>query len=216
MADFVIKPSTGNLKIQDDQDVDRIVIAPTTGVTTLSNPTLTAPTIASMANCTFPDGHILNFERGFLPTVAESVATDNPGTTTGLAVGITPSSASNKIVITASMGIISATTGGTVVLNIYSSLTSGIINTGTGVSNSKGVLYRHQTRWNDDGNHNSGGSFTIVDYPTTWTSGAITYTVYMWTESGTAHINRSALGENNTTAYGTLTSSTITAMEVKA
>ena len=41
MADFVIKPTTGNLKIQDDQDVDRIVIAPTTGVTTLSNPSIT-------------------------------------------------------------------------------------------------------------------------------------------------------------------------------
>ena len=59
MVDFVIKPTTGNLKIQDDQDVDRIVIAPTTGVTTLSNPTLTAPTIASMANCTFPAGHVI-------------------------------------------------------------------------------------------------------------------------------------------------------------
>ena len=52
MADFVIKPTTGNLKIQDDQDVDRIVIAPTTGVTTLSNPTLTAPTITNLSNVT--------------------------------------------------------------------------------------------------------------------------------------------------------------------
>ena len=62
MADFVIKPTTGNLKIQDDQDVDRIVIAPTTGVTTLSNPTLTAPTIANMANCTFPAGHVIQVQ----------------------------------------------------------------------------------------------------------------------------------------------------------
>lgn len=37
MADLIIKPSVGNLILKDDQNVTRVSIAPTTGVTTLSN-----------------------------------------------------------------------------------------------------------------------------------------------------------------------------------
>jgi len=100
MVDFVIKPTTGNLKIQDDQDVDRIVIAPTTGVTTLSNPTLTAPTIANMANCTFPAGHVVQVVEGTHATEQTTTSTSFVDTT--IDVSITPSSTSSKVLVIAS------------------------------------------------------------------------------------------------------------------
>ena len=49
MADLIIKPSVGNLILKDDQNVTRVSIAPTTGVTTLSNQV-------------FPAGHVLQVE----------------------------------------------------------------------------------------------------------------------------------------------------------
>lgn len=42
MADFIIKPTSGNLILKDDQNVARMTIAPTSGATTFSNLTLDA------------------------------------------------------------------------------------------------------------------------------------------------------------------------------
>ena len=111
MADFVIKPTTGNLKIQDDQDVDRIVIAPTTGVTTLSNPTLTAPTIASMANCTFPAGHII--KTGHVQAAGQSSTTTQSWNYVHdeVVLTFTPLLATSSILLHASMGTYKATAG---------------------------------------------------------------------------------------------------------
>ena len=56
MADFVIKPSSGDLVLKDDQNAARLTVAGTTGATTLSgattlaNATVTAGTIASAVN----------------------------------------------------------------------------------------------------------------------------------------------------------------------
>jgi hypothetical protein len=52
MADLIIKPSVGNLILKDDQNVTRVSIAPTTGVTTLSNQVFPASQV-------FPTGHVL-------------------------------------------------------------------------------------------------------------------------------------------------------------
>ena len=52
MADLIIKPSVGNLILKDDQNVTRVSIAPTTGVTTLSNQVFPASQV-------FPAGHTL-------------------------------------------------------------------------------------------------------------------------------------------------------------
>ena len=55
MADLVIKPTSGNLIIKDDQNVARLTIAPTSGATTLSN--VTAGTLGS--SVVFPAGHVI-------------------------------------------------------------------------------------------------------------------------------------------------------------
>ena len=66
MADLVIKPTSGNLIIKDDQDVARLTIAPTSGATTLSN--VTAGTIGT--GVTFPAGHLIQtYNKQFYETL---------------------------------------------------------------------------------------------------------------------------------------------------
>ena len=58
MANMIIKPAAaGNLLIQDR--AGGAVLTTATSGATIANATITAPTIASMANCTFPAGHVL-------------------------------------------------------------------------------------------------------------------------------------------------------------
>ena len=68
MADLVIKPTSGNLIIKDDQNVARLTIAPTSGATTLSGNTTLAGTANNLGTVTsgtigssvvFPSGHII-------------------------------------------------------------------------------------------------------------------------------------------------------------
>ena len=98
MPNLTIKPvgAAGNkVIIQDQGSVTRLQ-------TDDSGITITAPTIASMANCTFPAGHILQ--------VLSTVKTDTQSyhntsgnvawqDITGLSRAITPASTSNKILI---------------------------------------------------------------------------------------------------------------------
>jgi hypothetical protein len=70
MADLIIKPSVGNLILKDDQNVTRVSIAPTTGVTTLSNQV-------------FPAGHVIqmNYTRNVAMDISRSGDKSDPATT---------------------------------------------------------------------------------------------------------------------------------------
>ena len=92
MADLVIKPTSGNLIIKDDQNVARLTIAPTSGATTLSN--VTAGTLGS--GVTFPAGHLLKVTQN--NTYIGGTAYTS-GTTTILTTSFTPLSATNNILI---------------------------------------------------------------------------------------------------------------------
>ena len=82
MADFIIKPTSGNLILKDDQNVARMTVAPTSGLTTLSNQV-------------FPAGHVLQcLSVSKLDTFSHSGNTTYT-TVTGLTQAITPSSSSN-------------------------------------------------------------------------------------------------------------------------
>ena len=93
MADLVIKPSSGNLVLKDDQDVARVTVATSTGVTTLANATITA--------WTPPAGTVLQIVQATTTTGADTTSTSD--VTTGLSKAITPSATSSKILVT--MGI---------------------------------------------------------------------------------------------------------------
>ena len=59
MPDLIIKPKdqSGNKLILQDQAGGAVLTTADSGAT-IANATLTTPTIASMANCTFPAGHV--------------------------------------------------------------------------------------------------------------------------------------------------------------
>ena len=161
-------------------------------------------------------GKVLQVQHGFVGNVASTTVYASPGTTTGLAVAITPAASTSKIFLQVSIGMASSDGGtGTVGFNIYSSLTTGIIGIGNAASSRLGILARSTPNWNGDANHGAGTSFSYIDSPTGWSSGAITYTVYMWGEvSGTRYINRSSGDTNSTDVHSTRTSSTISAIEI--
>ena len=60
MPDLIIKPAaqSGNKVIIQDQAGGAVITTADSGAT-IANATLTAPTVASMANCTFPAGHVI-------------------------------------------------------------------------------------------------------------------------------------------------------------
>ena len=61
MADLIIKPSSGNLVLKDDQNATRLTVATSTGATTLTNQV-------------FPAGHVIQTKRIYLES---TTSTDN-------------------------------------------------------------------------------------------------------------------------------------------
>jgi len=98
MANLIIRPASGagNKVVVQDQSGAAVLTTADSGAT-VANATLTTPTIASMANCTFPAGHVLQVVQGTYGTaVSCQVQTYQP---TGLTVDITPSATSSKILV---------------------------------------------------------------------------------------------------------------------
>ena len=79
MGNLIIKGKggAGNKLIIQDQAGAAVLTTADSGAT-IANATLTTPTIASMANCTFPAGHITN---AFIFTDTSSGTLNQNGTT---------------------------------------------------------------------------------------------------------------------------------------
>ena len=74
-------------------------ISESSGALTIASSTLTTPTIASMANCTFPAGHVLQTLYVQKTTGSSSTTSTTFRNYTNLVLTITPSSTSSKIFI---------------------------------------------------------------------------------------------------------------------
>ena len=95
MADFIIKPTSGNLILKDDQNVARVTIAPTSGATTLSNQVFPAGHIVqtqSFSTSTYVNGSVVL--SGLDDTIPQKTEGDEYMT-----LAITPASATNKLLI---------------------------------------------------------------------------------------------------------------------
>ena len=92
MADLIIKPSVGNLILKDDQNVTRVSIAPTTGVTTLSNQVFPASQV-------FPAGHVLQVVSTLTTTQAVQTITTSDTQVGLLTKTITPKGANSDFLV---------------------------------------------------------------------------------------------------------------------
>ena len=102
MPDLIIKPeaTSGNKLILQDQAGGAVLTTADSGAT-IANATLTTPTIASMANCTFPTGHPIQVKGDtYAPAGAVTISTSSTrALSDNLQVEITCASTSNYLKI---------------------------------------------------------------------------------------------------------------------
>jgi hypothetical protein len=180
MGNLIIKGKggAGNKLILQDQAGAAVLTTADSGAT-IANATLTTPTIANMANCTFPAGHIIQFVTA-TGNAASIAGQRSSYITTNVTGSITPKLAGSKIYVHAvfNIGILVTTNAGDSLLtNIYrsgSSVTDEYIETdgydvyfeaAPRTSNAQWAA-RNPIAWYDTPSHSN-------------TTDAITYTVYV-------------------------------------
>ena len=175
-----------------------------------SGDTITIPSGATLTN----SGTATGF--GKVLQVVSTTKTDTfsqSGTTTfadvtGLSVSITPSSASNKILIFASISS-GATSTKTTAFRLVRDSTA--IGGGTAAGSRQSAI--GQAISNDD-NHHENIAINYLDSPSTTSS--TVYKIQMISQvSFTGYVNRSPTDFNDVEAYSVRTSSTITAFEIE-
>lgn len=151
---------------------------------------------------------------GSVLQVIQTIKTDTFSTTsgsltdiTGMSVSITPSSASNKILVQYSLGLVqpsSPAVFGVALLRGSTVIGAGATAGSRRLVSSSGIF---------EGDRGSGQVFTFLDSPATTSS--TTYKLQIYINGGlTIYVNRSATDLDNTTYNRT--ASTITVMEIAA
>jgi hypothetical protein len=131
---------------------------------------------------------------------------------TGLSGSITPSSASNKVLILIQVGACGGSPSTAFRIFKDGSHLTGA--SGTAVSNRIAVAFRSLAVQADDA-HAASCSFAYLDSPATTSS--TTYALHFLNQSTfTSHINRDGTNNDTALSYGSRTASTITLMEIAA
>ena len=145
-----------------------------------------------------------------LKTDTFSTASNSFVDITGLTASITPSSSSNKILVTVSVGSIAPTSSGyfTAIFRVARGGSAFAI--GDAASTRPRASFR---QYGTDGNHSAPGGFSVLDAPSTTSS--IIYSLQVQAQvNSTVYINRSYSDPDTTDAYAAHTASVITLMEV--
>ena len=203
---MIIKPAAdGNLVLQDRAGNTRLQ-------TDAAGVTITAPTIASMANCTFPAGHVQQTLSGVKTDSWTTTAGYNDGsggaTIPGFSVSITPASTSNKILVLTHLNGAHGYNVNRVMATLYRGTTKIAVG-GT-------VGSRQQVTGGFAGTHNTiiHNPITIAFLDSPSSTSALTYTWKIGTHgSGTAYVNRSEQDSNEAIAGRTMSS--IVVQEIK-
>jgi hypothetical protein len=131
---------------------------------------------------------------------------------TGLSFTITPASASNKVLVTLSIGKVANTSISSAfrLLRTISGTSTAL--GGTPASSRQGAWVSH---WSDsvDGNHDNGLHASYLDSPST--TSAITYQV-QWISQGTVYLNRNENDGDGNESYQVRTNSRLFGMEIGA
>ena len=176
------------------------------GTTTLTLPTTSGTVLTSASNTGFPAGSILQVV-STTKTDAYSNASQNAwNDVTGLSVSITPSSASNKILVT---GQLSYAAGS----NLYFRLVRGSTAIAVGDTAGSRISCTGASGYNfTDGNVGENANFNYLDSPSTTSS--TTYKIQVYGLNVTQYVNRVVTDTDGTVSPRNI--STITVMEIKA
>jgi len=179
-------------------------------------------TSAKITDGTIASGDLASGVGGKILQVVQTTKTDTASITssststfvdlTGLSVAITPSSTSNKVLVTVSACVTQST--GTLHMNLVRNSTNLLVGDSEGSRLSSTVSSRFDNSPYTY-NNNATATFTFLDSPNT--TSATTYKLQGTlgaTYNGTMYVNRSPGDINND--YGPRTASTITVMEVSA
>ena len=94
MADLIIKPSSGNSLVFQDEGGDAALTVGTTGNTTLAG---TANNLGTVTAGTFPAGMITKYERTLSSDPTKQISTTSYDDTTGTSVSYTPATGASKV-----------------------------------------------------------------------------------------------------------------------
>ena len=215
MADLVLKPSSGNLVLKDDQDVARATIATSTGATTLSgNVTLSnALPVASGGTGMTNFGGVIWSGYNSDNTVTTGTKTANTWYDASLDVTTaTPHSSNSRYVIQGQFCIMDGNNNACVrvLRNAAENQTPATMigaAVGSRVRATSCASYQ-----GFDANQRVGPlPFIIYDDPNT--TSAITYELQYMIEGTTAYINRNEAHADNALGYGSVVISTMMVFE---
>jgi len=188
--------------------------------------TLSAPNVAGTTTLTLPStsGNVItsanlssNLPAGSVLQVASATKTNTFSTTsasgtfadiTGLSVSITPSSASNKILILAEVRAATPSSNGSFIRAMRDSTAIYIGDSGGGSR----VRVSAQG-YNADGNSNTNLTIMYLDSPSTTSSTTYKIQACVGGTSGTVYVNRS--DNNSDNVFTGMSASSITVMEIK-
>lgn len=190
--------------------------------------TLSAPSVAGTTTLTLPStsGNVLTsassvtasqLPAGSVLQVVQTVKTDTFSTTsasptfadiTGLSVSITPSSASNKILILAEVRTSTPTTNGAFIKAVRNSTAIYVGDSGGGSRVSVAAQ-----GYNSDGNSYCPSTIMYLDSPATTSSTTYKIQTSVGGSSGTVYVNRSSANADQ--IYTGMATSSITVMEIK-
>jgi len=191
-------------------------ITESSGALTIASSTLTTPTIASMANCTFPAGHVVNVQsvvfQGTQSLDTEAWTIVGTGQTGALTITTaTPKSSSSKFYISCTIGMVGGSNS--TAFRIYRGGSHVTALSGTPNSSRIGVAVRTVKNWNADVNHHPSTAFSYVDSPAS--ASASVYSIQILNQDSlTTLINVHAGSDDNAESYTSRTSCSLTVMEI--
>ena len=158
-------------------------------------------------------GKFLQIQHAEITTRPSLSATNTYTDITGLSFTITPSSTSNKILLTLSIGKCSNDSV-SAAFRLVRTISATSTNLGAdGDSNRQGALVSHFSYSTSDNNHDNGLHATYLDSPNT--TSEITYKV-QWISQGTAYLNRSTPDTDNEQVHQVRTRSRVYGFEIGA
>jgi hypothetical protein len=176
------------------------------GTTTLTLPTTSGTVLTNGTNTNFPAGSVVQVVSTTKTDSYSNAAQNAWNDVTGLSVSITPSSSSNKILVTGQLSYAASS-------NLYFRLVRASTAIAVGDTAGSRISCTGASGYNfADGNVGENANFNFLDSPSTTSS--TTYKIQVYGFNITQYVNRVVTDTDS--AISPRNASTITVMEIKA